>query len=536
MSAFLGKLHKASTASKQSHTEFISAVHNLTEDNLLFNHKWFNDQIVAPSMAVVSEHGMSEFGAITLFAGENLAEKTMEECYSSDIYTPRSPDFSFEVDKVYLKAVVDELNDIASEIINKDPNCELSAHSIAHALSAGMRTFKRHSMSEPAMKYAFAKHKGIEPEYTMKRNLDSGREVLLDTPIYELLKSGELNYSPDNESVVLEALQNGRSAFKAKNPDKRRTPFCKYFRRNSNDSLLFGVVDQALMDLREYIETPEVLDTYGFSSKLTDIFFEYEDEYDEWMVSKMEPSLTKILLRVNDEYGEYKDLEATPEFTLEDFKARKDDGEGFCYGMGNVRASVSSLLGDMDAIWANKHLLVDDDEMKVVKNRLEGLAEKFEDELFEACNYDADWDSFQREMFQCLPSCTSDDLSGLDESFNLDELSDEAVESISELLNVLSLCETRYFEAKLYENVPLSDFKAAIVPDNSHKEVFKVLEESGITNIQTYKSGCEDSRLAVYTEMSQSGCAVQSKLASAPVEAITQSKTVSICKKTRPTI
>lgn len=497
-------VHKINGTSEHN----VVCCHNLSTTNLAFTVDFFSGYLICPSIGFTStEVGMGEYGEITIFAGDALTEEAIKECYSSDIYTPRSPEFKFKIKKQPLKKIIDDINEVAKGITSPSAEIKIDESSIQHSLQNGLRHFTLHtSYDEIALKYAFAYSKGQQPTLKTEINLDPVLHPLLETEVLNYVIQGDLDINEKNESPIKDSLIAKRDEYKVNNPKRRRSPFCKFLKsRQGEITIDKDLIEIGMFALQEYNKDRTSPDIHLLSSELTEVCRAHGSEYEQWIESTFTAVLGELHFRKYDDIGEYEDIPATRKAVVVDYISRKSVGESYNFGIGEVRASHTVKLDTKDAIIRNMHKIVGQKKMAAAKDDIELLICDFESKLQDAFKYDGDFHFARRAICQGLANCTTEDLSGLNEDFNMDDISQKTRTSIKHCLEKITFCEAPYFEAKIYDEVNLNKFKAALIPDDSPQTTTDRLKRHGIYEIHTYKANDEADRLKQFQKISEQG-------------------------------
>lgn len=167
-------------------------------------------------------------------------------------------------------------------------------------------------------------------------------------------------------------------------------------------------------------------------------------------------------------------------------------GEGFNYGLGNIRASNTKPFNSVDEIINSKNRLVTSGDFEKIKtdmdNKLYGLIDElsgFRDDPSSMHNIDAVIESI------------GDYYKGLPDAFGYGYKSAPSKEVLSKLdkfKDEISNMATEYFEAKPNRVVGLNEFSAAVVPKNTEQYVRDILQKNGITNLVEYDAAVENAR------------------------------------------
>lgn len=167
-------------------------------------------------------------------------------------------------------------------------------------------------------------------------------------------------------------------------------------------------------------------------------------------------------------------------------------GEGFNYGLGNIRAKTATPFNDIDEIIAAENRLVSGKEFEKIK---ETTQKDFDDILDEMWKLREDPDSFHNA--DAITESISDYYSGLTDAFDYGyktKPSSAVLKKLDDLRDRLKVLETEYFEAKPNRVVGLNEFNAAVLPNNVDAATRELLQKAGITKLVDYDPAVENAR------------------------------------------
>lgn len=167
-------------------------------------------------------------------------------------------------------------------------------------------------------------------------------------------------------------------------------------------------------------------------------------------------------------------------------------GEGFNYGLGNIRATSSMPFSSIDDIIAAENRLVSGKDFEGIK---EATQKQFDELLDEMWKLRDDPDSWSNA--DAITESISDYYKGLDDAFDYGyKVKPDAkmLKKLDDLRDKLANMETEYFEAKPNRVVGLNEFNAAVVPNNVDATVRDILTRNGITNLIDYDPAVENAR------------------------------------------
>ncbi len=174
------------------------------------------------------------------------------------------------------------------------------------------------------------------------------------------------------------------------------------------------------------------------------------------------------------------------------------DGEGFNYGIGNLRSTVAKQFKSVKAVQGDRNRIVTHGEMEKIKKEVN-------DEFFALANKlndDPRWKDANKfggmdRAIDILKDVAKKGERGLDEWLDnpTPELKAESVEFLSKLREL----PTEYFETKVQRAVGIDEFAAALVPEGADPEVVAALQKHGVA-VSTYKNGDEADRTRAISE------------------------------------
>gem|GEM_PF-5906614 len=195
----------------------------------------------------------------------------------------------------------------------------------------------------------------------------------------------------------------------------------------------------------------------------------------------------KIFMGYTD-YGNRKYIPADLEHIVKLMTQKVRNGEGFTYGIGNIRSLKAIQFKSVAEIQKSRNNIVSADDMKRVKDEMQHDFDALERKMVAASNEEMEWNFDTAE--DCLIALAEggrDNISYLHERFgeNMDIFREMAA-----FLDKLKNLPTEYFEAKLQRAVGFDEFKSAVIPEDTPQDVRRILENAGV-RIYTYKNDAE---------------------------------------------
>lgn len=151
----------------------LSAIHNLTADNLIFADDLGG--LAVPSIGVITKNkgGIDGFGDITLIGTKNLADPKQVPAFSSDAYSARFPREEFKPIKNYkeIESIIEPIEIEANRIGDS-----IVIHTMRQYLEQGdLRGNTYRWENSPAIKSLFLKERGVEIKPVLKEpSFDTG--------------------------------------------------------------------------------------------------------------------------------------------------------------------------------------------------------------------------------------------------------------------------------------------------------------------------------------------------------------------------
>lgn len=159
------------------------------------------------------------------------------------------------------------------------------------------------------------------------------------------------------------------------------------------------------------------------------------------------------------------------------------EGESMFYGLGSIRAAVTPNINTISKIKKAKDKLVSKEQFEKIKEEMSAEFEALMDELssrhedrrgyFDVADHIRDYYKNGREIFG--------------EEYGYGYIPEEVFDRLEAFRTKLKEMPTEYFETKFKRVVDISEFHAAVVPDNTPKQVIDTLERYGIT-VTKYKN------------------------------------------------
>lgn len=188
---------------------------------------------------------------------------------------------------------------------------------------------------------------------------------------------------------------------------------------------------------------------------------------------------TKIFKGYTDNGRRYSPL--TLANAVREMRGNPRNAEGMSYGAGSVRAVVTPEFRSIGEMQQAREKIIPSDEFQPLKDeandRLYALGEKF-----------LPYSKYSRPSVLDFPDQLAEAarIGFRDLDYNYENLPPELLDEARDYLSYLRDMPTEYFEAKPQRGVKLGEFSGAVVPMDTSDEIIKLLQNSGIANIQRY--------------------------------------------------
>jgi hypothetical protein len=464
----------------------LSAIHNLSEDNLIYADKLGG--LSVPSIGIVTDSagGIDGFGGITLIGGKSIADPAKNPVFSSDAYTSRFP--RPEYGKVKSKdamVLVNEIRDYAKQF---DDNSIVDTTYDSMVNYPKPDDVLRKWMDSNSTKALFLNENGITVKPVMRKSRPVGSLTLeqLDEirPLYEMVDN-QLGYDAIVESDAYKAVKEKyeelfNSRYMGKDYDLVRKEF------GEMSFSKFGTLGR---DLREAgkLEVDKTATSEVIDKKMTN---KRKVEFKKWVEDKILPPYGDAFLTVGRNKLPYTLDSIVKSMSI---GATKGVERTMTFGAGNARASASVKFKTLEQMRKLAETSIADyTKYENIKKESEQLLEDYRSAVIEFTNI-KNWKG-QPDTWEALDSSmraiakwatgsrTRDSLiSALkSEDFNVNAIPDVVINQGIEAGNALINAPVPYFEAKPQRAVGLSEFYGAVIPESTSKEARAILKKNGI--------------------------------------------------------
>jgi hypothetical protein len=423
-----------------------------------------------PSVAVIkpATSKFTNFGEITLIAPPSMIDPKADDtskAFNADIYSPRFPRVQNKVKEKALNAAWKKMGP-QSKALGNLISSELDSGEIERE---GLTAFKD---STVAM-MAFLDAKGLNPQV-----------VMLASDVSDSLKKfkgsrWELEDSPEFKKAVADDLRERLSDY----PDVLADNI------DEEGNALQAPVSRAARAVALH-NKPEV-DRHGSRDAFRKQIEEagLQDEFAVWIRENFGDVIAGRKVSAGGNRWVPYDLESV----VKVMKRELRDGEGFNYGVGNIRANVAIQFKSLEAMKKKASNIIPREQMEKLKEEVNGEFMTLASELAPFYRFEANRFGYLDEVSQAMTELATRGFSKWSENFK--DVPPDLMKKVGEFLVKLKNMPTEYFEGKLQRGVKISEFVGAVVPDNTPADVLSILAESGVQTVE-YPSGNDEARAA----------------------------------------
>jgi len=440
-------------------------VHNITEGGLKKADEFGG--IPVPSLAIAGKDtGFESFGDISLIGDKGSFLK--DPTFASDVYSPRFPQSKDKIDVKAARAEAERLSGIVDPKIDSGFDSQFYPDRLSDDIgrletSTGNRAAFLRGIGEDidSSKYTSAAESYDIPKWFN----DAG---------FSKVKS------PTLKSFESERFSDSANRFMA-DMDPDRTIANWY----DGDGLSREGKIMILKGVREVQQKSRVaaagpkFDRYKAQTDIDKKITQNQEKFDSYISDqKSRISKGKVFTKWNPEKGTSKEFEFNLKNAVKLMKGNIRGGEGFSYGVGNIRAEVAPKLTSMKQIQDRRGQIVGEDQMTMVK---EGFNSRL-DNLYDSLSKNWAWasDPSYSDFADGITNAAKGDFG------DFKGLNREQKGELKGFFDELANAPTNYFEIKPQRAVNINEFYGAAVPEGTSKSVIDGLKAQGL-KIETYK-------------------------------------------------
>lgn len=482
--------------------------------------------LVTPSIAILKAgNAFTDFGSITLIATKELIDPKNGDVkvFAGDVYSPSVPRKLWHVDKRLLDRVTTQL---IKESYQYDQNVSSSKGEIPHLVRSTIgdysdfqKDISRSSLNElikyyeDKLKLVYIIDKGIKIKVPMREK----RHFLFNNVEFTLTNEQKKRFAPILRAYTEESNEKGSGGVSKETMSNVYDLFLevldgvkKEMVSEKGEEIGKYLADSLTNSFENYVGTR--YDWRGHSEyKLSRAVFG-EQELDK---EKLAQNINKVIKPINEDYKKWlsnflsqfqgsayflKGNSKEP-YTLDnlvDATSNKVVGQekNMTFGVNQAKSFATKRFNSIEDIKKSSDKIITKEEMNLVdEQNKEGFFK-----LAEALKYDYDgWGKFDS-----LGKALADYFKGASVATALRKNDFQSPTPSQEYLfkefaDELKKSPVDYFEAKYQRAVSLREFKYAIVPKTTSKEVIQILNDNGLS-VKKYSNDAE--RLDIINKIS----------------------------------
>jgi hypothetical protein len=501
---------------KEKEVKDLIVLHNINEYQIKEANKLGG--LVTPSIAILkSGNAFTDFGSISLIATKELIDPKNYDVkvFAGDVYSPSVPRKLWYVDKRLLEKVTTQL---IKKSYLYEQDISKSKGEVYHLVSNAIgdysdleKDISRLNFKDLIDQYneklrlVYIVEKGIKIKVPMKEK----RHFLFSNVEFTLTDEQKKRFAPILREYTEESNEKGSSGISQENQSKVYDLFLEVLdgvkerikSENSEEASEY-LIDSITKSFEKYVGTR--YDWGGHSEYNLSKAVWGEQELDK---EKFNQNIRKIFTKtINEDYQKWisdfmsqfqgsayflKGNEKVP-YTLDnlvDATSNKIVGQekNMTFGVNQAKSYATKRLNSIEDIKKNSDKLISKEEMNVIdENNKEDFFK-----LAESLKYE--YDSWGK--FDSLGRALADYFKGSSVATALRKNDFKSPTNSQEYLfkefaDALKNSPVDYFEAKYQRAVSLKEFKYAIVPKTTSKEVIQILKDNGLI-VKKYENNVE---------------------------------------------
>lgn len=456
------------------------AVHNLSADKLLHADKMGG--LAVPSIAISrTEHPLKNFGDITLIGSADLIDPRTKsnKVFNSDIYSPRYPSITYEIDSLAIKK--------AREFVTKEER-DLDTR-LDYYLDS--YDFARNGMKavadSPIVKLKYLRSIGKDIEIIKKT--DQSHYLKLNPDIEKVMDKYSLPYDLRNNKDFLREYEKLRAAeMDAEREDALKAGSSKEDADKIAEQMGRILYDKEgkpninfIRDIQGEISAREKIgetDIYATERAIREAMPIEQADYNKWVSEHFGGLVGKEkIFKGFTPSGNRRYVPHTLDNVVLEMKKELQGGEALNYGLGSLRAEIAKRYRTLQQIMVERDKIVSYEEFEKAREIVGGEFDNILDEARKKYTGKADFgtaDTFLENLKE-----------GIRRGNIEKELSEYGfpgmdIERIKAFLSTIREMPTEYFEAKIQRAVGLNEFSGAVIPKSAPQAVRDVLKNNGI--------------------------------------------------------
>ena len=425
--------------------------------------------IPVPSLAVAGKDaGFDAFGEISLIGDKGSFTK--DPTFASDVYSPRFPQSIDKIDRVAANTEIDRLSGIVPKEIDSSFSSQFSPERLGDDL-----TRVESSIGNQA---AFLRGLGENIDPTKYTSAPKAPDLKMDgygfalrgerlSPRDALTNKGHIDAT---SNWLRQFDENGVDVDDWRNPDG--TPNEEVLK------LTYRSIRQERQALDEFDKGPK-FDRAKARQDIETKVSKNQDKFDSYIrAQKNRLSSGKVFTKWNPKTATTKEFDFNLNNAVKLMKGNIRGGEGFSYGVGNIRAQVAPKLTSIKQIQDRRGQIVGEDQMTMVKEGFNSRLDNLYDSL--STKWNSDGEPSHSDFAEGIANAAKGDMS------DFKGLNQTDKKELQGFFDELASAPTNYFEIKPQRAVDINEFYGAAVPEGTSKTVIDDLRSQGL-EVELYK-------------------------------------------------
>tara|TARA_R110002072_G_scaffold241714_1_gene400582 strand:+ start:1419 stop:8033 length:6615 start_codon:yes stop_codon:yes gene_type:complete len=428
--------------------------HNLSAENILAASDLGG--LAAPSVAVVRSDisDFDGFGEVSLLADPEILADPKARVFDADIYSPRQPRATYNINNKAWNELVDRRGDVRSLGLNLPDPHDLSQPS-------GPENLQRSN----AMQYLWLQEQGKAPALknktvapTIKEAAELGSTDVRDEKLQAIAKT---HYQELLDKVA------------KRSPERAEQLKDTYFLENGKAR------PRALFDFESLVRTYRSdggTDTVRLRSDISKKMRMKKNvaEYNKWVAEIFNGMVKgKTLFKGFTPSGNRKYTAYNMQNVLREMTQALQSGEASFYGAPSVRSAYANEMKTLGDVKGKRDSIVTQAEMTEIKEESSSVFEDAMDRLKPFYKFDSEGWGYTEDAGTAIIEGPR----GLNETFNM---TPEAQKIVDDLVGYLAGLPTSYFEAKIQRAVGFEEFNTAVIPAGMDPRAVEVLKKAGL--------------------------------------------------------
>jgi Fe-S cluster biosynthesis and repair protein YggX len=451
---------------KKEQQKNLFVAHNLSAKNILAAADLGG--LAAPSIAVARSDisDFTGFGEVTLLADPSLLQDPKARTFDADIYSPRQPRATYDIDQNKYSELYKQLN----ENLSRPDISTLESTTGADDL-----------LRSTAVEYHWLQLQGKAPALKPRK---------VEPLIKKADKLGINQYDMIEDEMFVKLVTDHYRAMvkKLESADKTRAERYDGFWFDEDGNIQRSKLRDVAASVRLFREEGG----NDYSKLSQDIGKKMRDKktraaYEQWVTEQFNSMVKgKTLFKGFTPSGSRKYIPYSMQNVVKEMTQALQAGESTFYGVGTVRSKYANELKTIAAIQAKREQIVTEAEMEKVKEESQNVLSEALDALKPFYRFDAESWGYSEDAGNAI----IEGRKGLNEAF---KMATEAQKIVDDLIEYLTALPTSYFESKIQRAVQFSEFNTAIVPKGMRDDALQVLKNAGL-KIKTYDAKKEGAR------------------------------------------